>query len=90
MTSKVIRKTLEEAQGLTRAEIDFSDKNLLHLEEMPRLFNMSNVTRLTLAHNKIIEVPAAIANMDNLEILNLFNNNVEELPVSISSMPKLR
>jgi len=90
MASKVIRKTLEEAQGVDHAEIDFSDKNLLHLDDMPLLFNMSNVTRLTLAHNKIAEVPAAIANMDNLEILNMFNNNVEELPVSLSSLPRLR
>ncbi len=29
MTTKIIRKTLEEAQGLPRAEIDFSDKNLV-------------------------------------------------------------
>lgn len=45
MTSKIIRKTLDEAHGLPRAEIDFSEKNLLHLEEMPRLWNMMNVTR---------------------------------------------
>ena len=90
MTSKIIRKTLDEAQGLSRAEIDFSDKNLIHLEEMPRLWNMSNVTRLTLAHNKICEIPAAMANMENIEILNLFNNNLEELPSSLSSMPKPR
>ena len=90
MTSKIIRKTLEEAQGLPRAEIDFSDKNLVHMEEMPRLFNMHNITRLTLAHNKITEIPAAMANLDNMEILNMFNNNLEELPVAMSSMPKLR
>ncbi len=90
MTSKIIRKTLEEAQGLPRAEIDFSDKNLLHLEDMPRLWHMNNVTRLTLAHNKITEIPAAIADLDNMEILNLFNNHLAELPVSLSSMPKLR
>ncbi len=32
MTTKIVRKTLEEAQGLPNAEIDFSEKNLvLHL-----------------------------------------------------------
>jgi Leucine-rich repeat (LRR) protein len=90
MTSKIVRKTLEEAQGLPRAEIDFSEKGLTHLEEMPRLWNMMNVTRLTLAHNKITEVPAAMANLENLEILNLFNNNLEEAPMSLSGMPRLR
>ena len=32
--SKIIRKTLEEAHNLPRAEIDFSEKNLLHLDEV--------------------------------------------------------
>ncbi len=89
-TSKIVRKTLEEAQGLPRAEIDFSEKNLVHLDEMPRLWTMMNVTRLTLAHNKITEIPPAMANLENMEILNLFNNSLEEVPPSISSMPKLR
>jgi len=57
---------------------------------MPRLWTMKNVTRLTLSHNKIAEVPAALANLDNMEILNLFNNSLEEVPVSLSGMPKLR
>ena len=60
MASKIIRKTLEEAQHVQNAEIDFSDKNLIHLEEMPRLWTMKNVTRLTLSHNKITEIPAAL------------------------------
>ena len=112
-TSKIVRKTLEEAQGLPRAEIDFSEKNLLHLDDvrtaqiiftsslsqiilynyvlqMPRLWTMQNVTRLTLAHNKITEIPPAMANLENMEILNLFNNSLEEVPASLSSMPKLR
>ncbi len=57
---------------------------------MPRLWHLNNVTRLTLAHNKISEIPSAMANLENMEILNLCNNSVEELPVSISTMPKLR
>ena len=89
-TAKIIRKTLEEAEGLPRAEIDFSDKNLVHLEEMPRLWRLNNITRLTLAHNKISEIPTALANMENMEILNFFNNSIGELPEAISSMPKLR
>ena len=90
MTSKIIRKTLEEAQGMQNAEIDFSDKNIVHLDEMPRLWTMANVTRLTLAHNKITEIPPALANMENMEILNLFNNSLEEVPATLSSMPRLR
>jgi len=90
MTQKIIRKTLEEAQHVPHAEIDFSDKNLVHLDDMPRLWTMKNITRLTLSHNKISDLPAAIANMENMEILNLSNNSLQEVPQSISHMPKLR
>lgn len=51
---------------------------------------MTFITRLTISHNRILELPAGIANLANLEILNVSNNNLQELPVSISSMPKLR
>ena len=44
---------------------------------MPRLWTMQNVTRLTLAHNKITEIPPAMANLENMEILNLFNNALQ-------------
>ena len=90
MSQKVIRKTLDEAQQVANAEIDFSDKNLVHLDDMPRLWTMKNITRLTLSHNKITELPPAVAMMENLEILNLFNNQLEEVPQSLSGMPKLR
>jgi len=90
MSQKVIRKTLDEAQHVPNAEIDFSDKNLVHLDDMPRLWTMKNITRLTLCHNKVSELPAAIANMENMEILNVSNNSLQEVPQSISHMPKLR
>merc|ERR1712223_1980691 len=91
MASKIIKKTLEEAAGVQNAEIDFSDKQLVSLEpDMTRMWSMKNITRLTLSHNKIIELPPAVAMMENLEILNLFNNCLEEVPVSLSGMPKLR
>ena len=90
MSQKVIRKTLDEAQQVANAEIDFSDKNLVHLDDMPRLWTMKNITRLTLCHNKVSELPAAIANMENMEILNVSNNSLQEVPQSISHMPKLR
>ena len=58
--------------------------------DMSRLWGMKNITRLTLAHNKISDLPPALATLENLEILNLFNNNLEEVPGSLSGMPKLR
>jgi len=91
MASKVIKKTLEEAANMENAEIDFSDKSLVSLEpDLSRMWSMKNVTRLTLSHNRISELPPAIANLENMEILNLFNNCLEEVPQSLSGMPKLR
>ena len=91
MASKIIKKTLEEAAGVQNAEIDFSDKQLVSLEpDMTKMWSMKNITRLTLSHNKITELPPAVAMMENLEILNLFNNALEEVPQSLSGMPKLR
>ena len=90
MTSKIVRKTIEEAQNVPNAEIDFSDKNLVHLDDMPRLWTMKNITRLTLSHNKVSEIPPALANLENMEILNLFNNALQEVPITLSTMPKLR
>jgi Leucine-rich repeat (LRR) protein len=58
--------------------------------DMSRLWGMKNISRLTLAHNKITDLPPALATLENLEILNLFNNCLEELPGSLSGMPKLR
>jgi Leucine-rich repeat (LRR) protein len=86
MSSKIVRKTLEEAQGVPNAEIDFSDKSLVHMDDMTRLWTMRNITRLTLSNNKITEVPPAIANLENMEILNLFNNALIDVPQSLSGM----
>merc|ERR1739848_168334 len=90
MTSKIVRKTIKEAQNVPNAEIDFSDKNLIHLDDMPRLWTMKNITRLTLSHNKVSEIPPALANLENMEILNFFNNALTEVPITLSTMPKLR
>merc|ERR1712106_531180 len=91
MTSKIIKKTLDEAANVQNAEIDFSDKAIVALEpDMSRLWAMKNITRLTLSHNKITEIPPAIASLENMEILNMFNNCLEEVPVSLSGMPKMR
>ncbi|EEB10596.1 Ras suppressor protein, putative [Pediculus humanus corporis] len=84
------RKIVEEAKESKNPELDLTDKALTSFLELPGLFNMINITRLTLSHNKIKEVPPGLANLTNLEILNLCNNIIEELPTSLSSMPKLR
>ena len=51
---------------------------------------MTNLTRLSLSHNRISFIPPSLADLENLEILTLFNNHIDELPTSLSSLPKLR
>merc|ERR1712086_310308 len=85
MTSKIIKKTLDEAANVQNAEIDFSDKAIVALEpDMSRLWAMKNITRLTLSHNKITEIPPAIASLENMEILNMFNTCLEDLDLSLT------
>ncbi|CAG4916726.1 unnamed protein product [Colias eurytheme] len=84
------KKVIEEAKEINNPEIDLVDKGISSLDEIPGLFALENITRLTLSHNKLQVVPAGLANLINLEILNLANNHIEELPVSLSSLPKLR
>ncbi|CAH2240389.1 jg3797 [Pararge aegeria aegeria] len=84
------KKVIEEAKEINNPEIDLVDKGISNLDEIPGLFSLENITRLTLSHNKLSTVPAGLANLINLEILNLANNHIEELPVSLSSLPKLR
>jgi len=84
------KRVIEEAREIKNPELDLVEKGILAFEELPGLFNLDFVTRLTLSHNKIRSIPASIANLANLEILTLFNNLLEELPTAISSLPKLR
>ena len=89
LTLKAFKGTIQEAEGLERAEIDFSDRNIVDFNDMPQLWSLKNITRLTLSHNKIKELPPDMSNLKTLEILNLFNNSLERLPRTFR-FPKLR
>ncbi|XP_043479652.1 ras suppressor protein 1 [Leptopilina heterotoma] len=84
------KKVLDEAREIQNPELDLADKGISSFDEMPGLFNMQNITRVTLSHNKLQAVPQAISYLVNLEILNLFNNHIMELPMTLSQLPKLR
>jgi len=88
--SKAAKKVVEESKASGNPELELQDKQIGRIEDLQGLFSMEHVTRLTLSHNKLTSLPAAIANLCNLEILNLFNNYLEELPVAISTLQKLR
>ncbi|XP_008474086.1 ras suppressor protein 1-like [Diaphorina citri] len=84
------KKVLDESKEIKNPELELADKGLSSFEELPGLMNMLYITRITLSHNKLKEIPPGLANLVNLEILTLFNNQIETLPTSLSSLPKLR
>jgi len=85
-----VKKVVEEVKTDHIPELDLVDKNITNILEIPGLFSLNHLTRITLSHNKITNLPPNIAELVNLEILNLFNNHIEELPTSISTLPKLK
>lgn len=85
-----VKKIVEEVKSEQIPELDLVDKNISNILEVPGLFSLNHLTRITLSHNKIANLPPNIAELVNLETLNLFNNHLEELPTSISTLPKLK
>ncbi|KAE9417640.1 hypothetical protein Angca_002404 [Angiostrongylus cantonensis] len=64
-------------------ELDHVDRNLTSLNGIPRLFEMTYLTRLTLSHNKLTSIPPNIADLENLqvswnEIFQKFSGNSTE------------
>uniref|UniRef100_K1Q3C4 Ras suppressor protein 1 n=2 Tax=Magallana gigas TaxID=29159 RepID=K1Q3C4_MAGGI len=92
MSSKV-KKYIDECKGdPNNTELDLVDKGIPNLN-IPGLLDLKHLTRLTLSHNKINEVPANITELPNLEHLNLFNNHIKariELPSTLNSLMKLK
>ncbi|CAK9303928.1 unnamed protein product [Gordionus sp. m RMFG-2023] len=84
------RKYVEECIDKNIDELDIVDKGLVNIYDLPGLFSLKQLTRLTISHNKIESIPPGIAELENLEILNCFNNQIEEIPTTISTLPKLR
>ncbi|KAL6727902.1 hypothetical protein Aduo_009740 [Ancylostoma duodenale] len=80
----------EKKKDEPNTELEHVDRNISSLNAIPRLFEMTYLTRLTLSHNKLTSIPPNIADLENLQVLTLWNNQIEELPSSISSLSKLR
>ena len=55
-------------------------------EYISPLSHLRHLTRLTLSHNKLTNLPATISEIKGLESLNLFNNHLESLPLSINDL----
>lgn len=54
------------------------------------LVELSHITRLVLAHNKLASLPDSISELRSLEYLSLFGNILEDLPQSMNELSKLK
>lgn len=55
----------------------------------PRLFDVHNITVLSLRNNVLKEIPPAISKLQNLVELSVGGNQIEYLPAELLSLPKL-
>ncbi|KAK6018889.1 leucine Rich repeat-containing domain protein [Ostertagia ostertagi] len=67
-------------------ELDHVDRNLTSLNGIPRLFEMTYLTRLTLSHNKLTAIPPNIADLENLQVRM---NRLSVLPRGFGSFKSL-
>ena len=70
-------------------DLDLSGNNFTSLPTDNFFFYMSSIRRLSLARNKIKEIPGEISNLSNLEILHLDGNDLTRLPDEIKHLSKL-
>ncbi|XP_014785890.1 ras suppressor protein 1 [Octopus bimaculoides] len=89
MSSK-LKKIIDENKEHDNPELDLVDRSITDLNDVPGLLNLEHLTRLTLSHNKLTEVPPEILGLINIEKLNLFNNHIEILPTNMSNLTKLK
>ncbi|KAA3672919.1 uncharacterized protein DEA37_0007955 [Paragonimus westermani] len=71
---KTFRKGIEDVKEGRENALEAVKKELTSIPYMAELAPLQNLKKLTLAHNKITEVPEEISTLQSLEHLNLFNN----------------
>ncbi|RCN30114.1 hypothetical protein ANCCAN_24115 [Ancylostoma caninum] len=57
----------EKKKDEPNTELEHVDRNISSLNAIPRLFEMTYLTRLTLSHNKLTSIPPNIADLENLQ-----------------------
>lgn len=55
----------------------------------PALFNVSNLSVLSLRNNRLKKIPGKICQLQNLTYLSVVNNEIKVLPYQILKLPKL-
>ncbi|XP_025832396.1 ras suppressor protein 1-like isoform X1 [Agrilus planipennis] len=80
------KRVLEEAKEIQNPEIDLIDRNISTFEELPGLFSMLNITRLTLSHNKI---KCKYLNNSTSSYYCCISNNFSAVPPGLANLTNL-
>ena len=85
--NKTVKKVIDDAERNQAPDIDLCDRAISDITEyISPLSRVAHLTRLTLSHNKLTNLPTTISEIKGLESLNLFNNHLESLPLSINDL----
>ena len=85
--SKSVKKIIDDAENSNSFDVDLCERGLLDIAEyISPLSRVLHLSRLTLSHNKLTNLPSTISELKGLESLNLFNNHLESLPQSLNDL----
>jgi len=80
-----------------KAKLQLAKKtNVLHLSSLnldvifPEVFTLTNLVRLDLSFNNLVQIPTTIGELTNLQILWLNDNPLRELPIELANCKKLK
>jgi Leucine-rich repeat (LRR) protein len=89
MVDKKVQKLVEDAKACNASELYLGQRSITELIQIPTLTSLHNLTRLSLAHNKLKALPPSICNLQCLEYLTVYNNHLEELPQNLNKLNNL-
>ncbi|UXE59960.1 MAG: leucine-rich repeat domain-containing protein [Woronichinia naegeliana WA131] len=88
MASDEVLRRIEEAARSNSKELNLAAQGLT---EIPReVFQLQNLTTLSLYNNQIVEIPDAITQLQNLIRLNFSNNQIVEISDAIAQLQRLK
>ena len=87
MASDEVLRRIKEAARSNSKVLDLSRQNLTEIPK--KVFQLQNLTRLSLGSNQIVEIPDAIDQLQNLTRLNLYQNQIVEIPCAITKLQNL-
>ncbi|CAH8558939.1 unnamed protein product [Heterobilharzia americana] len=87
---KTFRKEIEDVREGKEHSLEAIRKDLTSIPYIPELAKLEHLRSLTLAHNKITEIPQEISTLQGLEHLNLFNNCIVNISPKIVELTYLR